>query len=145
MRLIASKRHFLQSALKSVAGAFVLSAGLVVAQEVKVTLTGAEETPPVTTSATASGKITVGKDKSVRGSITTKGLAATAAHIHLAAPGQSGPPVITLAKTGDDVWSVPADARLTDEQYASYQAGNLYINVHSADNKRGEIRGQLKP
>jgi hypothetical protein len=40
---------------------------------------------------------------------------------------------------------VPADAKLTDEQYESYTAGDLYINVHSAGHKDGEIRGQIKP
>ena len=40
---------------------------------------------------------------------------------------------------------MPAGSVLSDEQYAAYLAGNLYINVHSAENKGGEIRGQLKP
>jgi len=115
------------------------------AAESKVTLTGAEETPAVTTAATGSGIITVNADKSVSGSVTTQGLVGTAAHIHVGAPGKKGPPAITLEKAGDGVWKVPAGSTFTDEQYASYQAGNLYINVHSADNKGGEIRGQLKP
>ena len=34
---------------------------------------------------------------------------------------------------------------LTDAQYEAFKAGNLYVNVHSAANKGGEIRGQLKP
>jgi hypothetical protein len=67
------------------------------------------------------------------------------AHIHLGAIGKSGPPVITLTKASEYVWSVPAGAKLTDEQYESYKAGNLYINVHSAAHKPGEIRAQLKP
>jgi hypothetical protein len=115
------------------------------AAESKVTLTGAEETPAVTTAATGSGIITVNADKSVSGSVTTQGLVGTAAHVHVGAPGKKGPPAITLEKAGDGVWKVPAGSTFTDEQYASYQAGNLYINVHSADNKGGEIRGQLKP
>ena len=38
-----------------------------------------------------------------------------------------------------------AGAKLTDAQYDSFKAGNLYVNVHSAANKGGEIRAQLKP
>lgn len=125
--------------------ALVVSAGMAFAADTRVVLSGAEETPAVTTAASGSGTISVGADKSVSGSISTQDLAGTAAHIHSAAPGKSGPPVITLAKTADNVWSVPAGSVLTDEQYASYQAGNLYINIHSAAHKPGEIRGQLKP
>jgi hypothetical protein len=122
-----------------------LGAAMAHAGDTKVVLSGAEETPVVTTNASGSGVITVGADRAVSGSITTKDLQATAAHIHAAAPGKSGPPVITLSKTGDNTWSVPAGSSFTDEQYASYLAGNLYINVHSAEHKPGEIRGQLRP
>ena len=115
------------------------------AADVKVKLTGAEETPPVTTSATGTGTIAVAADKSVSGTITTKGIDGTVAHIHVGAPGQSGPPIITLSKGADGAWSVPAGSKLTDEQYASFKAGNLYVNVHSAEHKPGEIRAQLKP
>ncbi len=115
------------------------------AVDVKVKLTGAEETPPVTTSASGTGTITINADKSVSGTLKTTGIDGTVAHIHVGAPGQSGPPIITLSKGGDGAWSVPAGSILTDEQYASFKAGNLYVNVHSAEHKPGEIRDQLKP
>jgi hypothetical protein len=58
--------------------------------------------------------------------------------------GKNGPDIITLRKTGDNEWSVPTDAKLTDAQYDAYKAGGLYVNVHSDAHRSGEIRGQLK-
>ena len=113
-------------------------------QTVKVTLSGDNEVPAVKTNATANGTITVGADKAVSGKITTTGVDGTAAHIHDGAPGKNGPVIIPLTKSGND-WTVPAGAKLTDEQYKDFQAGNLYVNVHSAQNKGGEIRANLSP
>lgn len=128
----------------AVALSLAISAGAVVAAS-PLPLSGAQETPPVTTTAAGVSSIVINADKSVSGSVTTAGITGTAAHIHVGALGQSGPPVVMLAKTADNVWSVPAGTTLTDDQYASYKAGNLYVNVHSADHKSGEIRAQLKP
>jgi hypothetical protein len=122
-----------------------LGAEAAVAKDIKLNLTGAEEVPPVTTSALATGTIKVAKDKSVSGVIKTSGIDGIAAHIHVGAPGQNGPPIITLTKGADGTWTVPAGSKLTDEQYASFKSGNLYVNVHSAEHKPGEIRAQLKP
>jgi hypothetical protein len=76
--------------------------------------------------------------------VTTTGIAGTAAHVHEAATGKNGPVIIPLTKSGD-TYTVPAGAKLTDAQFASFQAGNLYVNVHTAANPDGEMRGQLKP
>ena len=114
-------------------------------KDIKVSLTGAEETPPVTTSATGVGTLSIAKDHTVKGSIKTTGIEGVAAHIHVGAPGQSGPPIITLTKAADGTWIVPEGSKLTDEQFASFTSGNLYVNVHSAAHKPGEIRAQLKP
>ena len=126
------------------AGALALQAGAANAADIVVKLSGAEQVPAVETAATGNGTVTIKDDKSVSGKIATTGIEGIAAHIHLAAPGKNGPPVITLTKTADG-WVVPEGSKLTDEQFASFKAGNLYVNVHSAAHKPGEIRGQLKP
>lgn len=119
--------------------------GSALAEDIKVKLSGAEETPAVETSASGSGVFSVSADKVLSGGVKTSGIQGTAAHIHAGAPGEKGPPVITLAQASDGGWAVPADSKLTDEQYAALKAGKLYVNVHSADHKPGEIRGQLTP
>jgi CHRD domain len=115
------------------------------AEGLKVSLSGDQEVPPVTTSASANGTITVSPNKSVTGNITVSGMEPTAAHIHEGAQGENGAVIIPLTKSSDNTWSVPAGAKLTDAQYKSYLAGNLYVNVHSAAHKGGEIRAQLRP
>lgn len=120
-------------------------AGSALSDEVKVMLSGDEEIPPVTTSASGTGTFTVKADKSVSGSVTISGMSTVVAHVHDAAAGMNGPIIIPLTKISDNVWALPADAKLTDAQYESYKAGNLYFNFHSAAYKSGEIRGQIKP
>jgi hypothetical protein len=115
------------------------------AEGLKVSLSGDQEVPPVSTSASGNGTITVSPNKSVTGNITVSGMEPTAAHVHEAARGENGPVIIPLTKSSDTTWSVPAGAKLTDAQYKSYLAGNLYVNVHSAAHKGGEIRAQLSP
>ena len=114
-------------------------------KDMAVTLAGDQEVPAVTTSATGTGTISVAADKAVSGSIMVKGVNATAAHIHEAAKGKNGPVIVPLTKSGDSTFTVPAGAKLTDEQMKSLQAGDLYVNVHSAANPNGEIRAQLSP
>ena len=115
------------------------------AQTVQLLLSGAQEVPPVATSASGAGSITIGPDQSVTGSVTTVGVDGTMAHIHLAAAGQNGPVVVPMNKSAEGVWTIPAGAKLNDAQFQSFKDGNLYVNVHSAAFKGGEIRGQLKP
>ena len=90
-----------------------------------VALTGAQEVPAVTTDAKGTANITIGVDKTVSGRVTTTGIAGTVAHIHLAEPGKNGPPIVTLTKSSEYEWVVPAGSKLTDDQYAAYKAGAL--------------------
>lgn len=112
-------------------------------QSMQAKLDGSHEVPPNDSQASGVSNITVAADKSVRGNVTTTGIDGKAAHIHIGAAGVNGPVIVPLTKTADNVWSVPAGAMLTDPQYASYVAGNLYVNVHSAAHPGGEIRVQL--
>jgi hypothetical protein len=111
----------------------------------EVRLTGAEEVPPVRTAATGTGTITIGEDRSVSATIRTQGVNGVAAHIHEAAAGQNGPVIVPMKKTGDNEWSTEPGAKLTESQFQSYKQGRLYFNVHSPQNKGGEIRGQIRP
>jgi CHRD domain len=122
----------------------------------KTVLSGEKEVPPVKTTASGLSDISVrtGRCPSAGsssdcmmlvGTVQTTGLAATAGHIHQGAVGQNGPVIVTLVKTGTDVWSVPVGTALTDAQYQAYLAGNLYVNLHTEANKDGEIRAQLRP
>ena len=111
---------------------------------IKVNLSGAEEVPPVTASGSGSGSFRVSEDGTLSGSVTTKDVEGTVAHIHRGAKGQNGPIIVPLDKKGD-TYSVPAGRKLTPQQMDDLKAGNLYVNVHTNRNKGGEVRGQLQP
>ena len=129
----------------TVFGAALLMGTVLQAKDVALHLTGDQEVPSNTSTAAGTGTISIKADKTVTGTIKTTGIDGTMAHIHLAAAGKNGPPIITLVKGSDNEWKVPDDAKLTDDQYKSFKAGDLYVNVHSAAHPGGEIRAQLKP
>ena len=100
--------------------------------------------PPVPVPGSGSGSFTIGEDGTVSGSVTTIGVQGIAAHIHIGARGTNGPVIIPFTKSGD-AYSAPAGAKLNDAQMQAFKAGNLYVNVHTARNKGGEVRAQLRP
>jgi hypothetical protein len=120
-----------------------LGSAIALAAEINVKLSGASEVPPVNSPGSGAGKIMVGDDGAVSGSVTTTGVAGMAAHIHMGAAGKNGPVIVPLTKEGD-TYKVPAGAKLNAEQMKAFKAGELYVNVHTAENKGGEVRGQLK-
>jgi len=132
---------------KTLLAAAVLAIGagssIAFAADVKVNLTGANEVPPVSTSATGEGTISIADDGAVSGSVMTKGVQGTAAHIHVGAAGKNGPVAVPFTKDGD-TFKAPAGAKLNADQMKAFKSGDLYVNVHSAAHPDGEIRGQLK-
>lgn len=107
-------------------------------------LNGMQEVPMVTTNAYGLGTFLLAKHNGVlKISATFTGLsgAITAAHFHSGAPGVSGGVVQdlgTLISGNTIVGDVDPTAFLAD-----LMAGNVYLNVHTALNPNGEIRGQL--
>ena len=121
----------------------IYASGVALGADVKVMLSGANEVPPVTTSANGDGAISIADDGTVSGSVTTKGVQGTAAHIHMGGAGNNGPVIVPFTKEGD-TYKAPAGAKLNADQLKAFKGGDLYVNVHSAANPNGEIRGQLK-
>jgi hypothetical protein len=111
---------------------------------IKVSLSGAEEVPPVTVPGSGSGSFRVAEDGTISGSVTTKDVEGTMAHIHRGAKGANGPVILPLEKKGD-TYTVPAGRKLTPQQMDDLKKGNLYVNVHTNRNKGGEVRGQIQP
>ena len=128
-----------------VIGAAVGFAGPAFADKTTVKLNGASEVPPTTSTGTGSADVDYDPaSKKLSWKLTYSGLTgpATAAHFH--GPADAG------ANAGVEVaipnaTSSPAEgsATLTDAQAADLTAGKLYINVHTAANPKGEIRGQV--
>lgn len=111
-------------------------------------LSGANEVPPVSSSASGVGVLIFNPlNNAIDGVIQISGLTATQAHIHVGAADVSGPVAVGLTEvaSGSGVWRVPSNTILTEAQSDSLAAGDLYFNAHSTDNPGGEIRGQIVP
>ena len=110
----------------------------------KATLVGSEEVPATDSKGTGAAELTYDTaTKQLNYKVTYSGLtgAATAAHIHgPAEPGKTGPVAIPFANPASPI---DGSATLTDAQAADLASGKMYINVHTAQFKSGEIRGQI--
>ena len=115
-----------------------------------ITMTGAQETPPVTTAATGTINANYNRlTKLLSYTVTFSGLvdSAVAAHIHgLGEIGIVAPVLQTFSpfprrKAGSYSGSLFIDGVKFTEEYLL--GGRYYINIHSKTYGNGEIRGQL--
>ena len=108
-------------------------------------LSGSEEVPPTTSKGTGSADVTYDpSSKKLTWKVTFSALTgpATAAHFHgPAAHGANADPAVPIPGTASPL---TGSATLTAAQEADLAAGKWYVNVHTAANKGGEIRGWLK-
>ena len=106
-------------------------------------LSGAEEVPAVSTTATGMLEGTFNKvTKIFTYTATFSGMTPTAWHIHKGAKGANGGVIFALGTTFASPFK-SATVALTAEQETDLMAGSYYINFHSAKSPSGEIRGQL--
>ena len=115
----------------------------------KANLAGSAEVPPVQSRGAGAAAVNVDPaSKDVSWSVSFSGLSgpAAAAHIHCgAATGANAPVSVSLAGKGPLSSPLQGSGKMTDAQFADLQAGKCYVNVHTAKNKGGELRGQLAP
>ncbi|OWP62556.1 hypothetical protein CDA63_13690 [Hymenobacter amundsenii] len=112
-------------------------------------LSGAQEVPAVATSArgTASFTLNAGKDTLfIAGSFTGLSGAITMAHVHNGFEGVAGPVVTNLFSMirGNQINGFLTGADISPDKLDRYLRGAYYINIHTALNPGGEIRGQIK-
>lgn len=115
---------------------------------IDVEVSAAEVFPRTNSAATGTGQLTFNLvTGAVSGGVTLTGITATVAHIHNAIAGTNGPVIVDFVQSGSDPnrWNVEDGGVLTTEQVSALLAGQLYVNVHSAANPGGEIRGQITP
>jgi hypothetical protein len=113
----------------------------------KATLTGANEVPANTTTGTGTSTLVFNNDTKIfTVSTTYSGLTGTAtgAHIHLGAAGTAPPSNVIFPFTNVTVSPIVyTSTAITAQQESDLKAGLWYVNVHTALNPGGEIRGQL--
>src|SRR3954468_22523786 len=126
-------------------GATFAFAGPAFADKLKATLNGKSEVPPNT----SAGKGTADLDwdaasKKLSWKLTYSGRSDPGPEEHShgpAEPGKNAGVAVAIPNAG----ASPAEgsATLTEAQAADLAAGKYYINVHTAANPGGEIRGQV--
>lgn len=110
---------------------------------VTATLSGANEVPAVTSTATGGVTGTFNKTTKILSlTVTYAGITPTLWHIHKGVAGVKGDVVLDMGKDFKTPFTFTTTA-LTAAQEADLLAGAYYVNIHSAKSPSGEIRGNL--
>jgi hypothetical protein len=131
-------------------------------QKFTAKMTGKEEVPPHDTKATGTAEFTLSADgKTMSYKVDVMNIdKVTVAHIHQGKPGENGPPVVWLFNSSSNPTG-PMNGKLSEGKITSNDLvgplkgkqisdlvklindGNAYANVHTQQNPKGEIRGQI--
>jgi hypothetical protein len=115
----------------------------------KATMTAGQEVPKPKAPAKAGGIFTAtvtenGAKRSIVWKLTFHNLSgpAVAAHIHMGKPGTAGG--VLLALCGPCKSGMTGHAAISTDVGDALEQGKTYVNVHTAKNAAGEIRGAAK-
>jgi CHRD domain len=134
-----------RSGIVGLAFAALLASGSFASAETisfRAELKGTNEQPPV--SGNASGTLSATYDtasKKLTWTVNYSGLSgnATGAHFHGAGPNDKTPDIV-----GYLVSPLQGSRNLTDTQASDLMAGRWYVEIETAANPKGEIRGQVQ-
>ena len=131
------------TALACAAALALASPAMAAMVNLKADLKATSEVPPTDSkgSGSVTATFTASKQLSWKGTVAGLTGPATAAHFHAGEAGKNGGVVVPIA--GADKGSFEGSATLTDAQAAELMDGKWYVNVHTAANKGGEVRGQV--
>ena len=127
------------------------------------TLSGDKEVPPVQTQATGTAGFSQPHLNNMTYGIQVSNIEGVmGAHIHQAKEGQNGPIIVTLFKADNETGTGPVNGQLVGgtisndmlegpmagktlegDLVKAIQNGEAYVNVHTAQNPDGAIRGQI--
>jgi hypothetical protein len=152
-----------QPTLAAVSATATTETGKSVAQQqaFAATMTGSEEVPPKNTKATGTATFVSSTDgSSVAYKIRVANIkGVTMAHIHSGSIGKNGPIVVTLFKSSSPTGTMngllsqgtitsanlegPLKGKTISDLIRLINDGTAYANVHTQQNPKGEIRGQI--
>src|SRR5687767_249787 len=109
------------------------SAAQAAPETITASLDGDQEAPlRVATGATGTASFTLDRaTRTLSGSVALDGVVATAAHLHAGAAGTAGPVAVAMNVSASNAVTLPATV-LSAAQLAQLDAGELYVNIHSA-------------
>jgi hypothetical protein len=109
------------------------------------TLDGGSETPANPSAGKGMASVALDTDaKHITWTITYSGLSGPAVAAHFHGPAQVGVATgVQIPITGDLASPMKGSAEVDDGQIGDLRGGLWYVNVHTAQYPKGEIRGQL--
>ena len=144
MHRVSLPTTFAGALMVAVAASMLLQPARAETVNFKADLQGASEVPATASKGIGTGAITFDTvTKKLDYKVTYSGLsgAATMGHIH--GPAEVGSNAGVVIPFANAASPIDGTAILTDAQAADLLAGKMYVNVHTAENKGGEIRGQI--